>query len=112
MCLAPTIVFVPYSPRSFAGIAGDVFKIWPDAELIPLVLVGEQPPDGYRSLAVDESGHFGLFAMPKGAAVAVVANGGPTPLGVAAVLLSQRVNAPLWNVQRDGHSKLNNSPEY
>jgi len=101
------IVFVPYSPRSFAGIVGDVTRQWPNAEVIPLVLEGETPPDGTgRSLEVDESGHFDLFAVPSGTAIMVVANGGPTPLGVAAVLLSLRLKGQLWNIQRDSVRRM------
>jgi len=109
----PVIVFIPYSPRSFSGIVTDVTKQWPNAEVIPMVLEGEQSPDGYgRSLSVDEAGYFELFLTPKGVGIVVVANGGPTPLGVAAVLLSQRVGGSLWNIQRDGSKQMNSSPAF
>jgi len=109
----PIIVFVPYSPRSFSGIVADATRQWPNAEVIPLVLEGEQSPAGYgRSLTVDEAGYFDLFATPKGVAIMVVANGGPTPLGVAAVLLSQRLGGSLWNIQRDASRQMNSSPAF
>jgi len=107
-----TLVFVPYSERSFVGISGDVLLHRPDAEIVAMVMEGETPPEGVRSLSVARTGHFDLFVAERGRPTAVVANGGPTPLGVAAVLLSQRLRAYLWNVQRDGITAMNNEPEY
>lgn len=107
-----TLVFVPFSPRSFDGIAADVIRAMPDAEVIALVIEGEVPPDGMRHLLVSKTGHFGLFAFEQGTTLSVVANGGPTPLGVGAVLLSQRLGCKLLNVQRDGVVEINNDPAY
>ena len=97
-----TIVFVPYSPRSFAGIVSDVRTLIGDCEVLALCLEGETPPDTYRHVSVSRNGDAALFAHDPGDRLLVVANGGPTPLGVAAVLLSQRFRCPLINVQRDG----------
>lgn len=102
-----THVFVPYSPRSFEGICADVVAAYPNAHITAMVIDGEQPPSDVDVLIVSRSAHVGAVALPCGKPRVVVATGGPTPLGVAAVLLAQRISAPLIDVQRDGIKELN-----
>jgi len=95
-------VFIPFSDRSFSGICRDVLRHCPDVEIIAMVLEGESAPGDMRHVMVSRMGvpdpiDFEVLEVPI-----VIANGGPTPLGVGAVLLSQRLSCPLWNIQRDG----------
>ena len=107
-----TYVFVPYSGRSFDGICADVRRHFGDeATIVALYLEHETPPPGLR-LAATKYGDVGLIALERGGERVVVANGGPTPLGVAAVLLSQRIGARLVNVQRDEIIEMRNNCEY
>jgi hypothetical protein len=105
-------VFVPFSAKSFNGIKNDVVERLGNPEVIALVLEGEEPPAGVRCLRVMRDGTPGLIALERGQRRAVVANGGPTPLGVAAVLLAQRLGCALLNVQRDEIIALNRQAEF
>lgn len=102
-------VFIPYSPRSWEGLSADAAREYPGAEMFALVLDGECPPPDIGVIRVTREGRPGAPVDATGAPIelsasgdrVVVANGGPTPLGVAAVLLAQRMRAALVNLQRD-----------
>jgi hypothetical protein len=108
-----TTVFVPYSPRSFAGICSDVRShIGGDVEIVALVVDWETPPEGMRSLKVAKTGNVGLYAIEVGPPRLVVANGGMTCHTIAALHLARRMGCRLINLQQDGVVEMQTESDY
>jgi hypothetical protein len=127
-------VYVPYSPRSFSGITSDVLRAYSGATIVPIVLKGEAPPQGYEQTGNADIECPHIIATPAGEVEAfyprnihqpqndwgwfitshyeigkddvVIANGGVTAQTVCAVMLALTNGRPLVNLQRDGSVKM------
>lgn len=103
-----SIVFAPYSPRSWDGIRGDAHRYYGGGVVVPVVMEDELPPHDYF-VRVSTSGTVlddeGLDKINQ-KHCACVANGGITPQCIAMVNLALIIGCRLVNLQRDGATDM------